>query len=432
MRTKRTQFFWVGAVIAATVLYASSGRPAAAQMLSTLFPEGVPGYDASPGVTVLSRLRPDTEPRGLHVGTFLVQPRLDSGFGYDDNVLASSPAHGSWLVRTQPSVLFTSEWSRDALGGYVSASDTHYLDLPAQDHADGTVVLGATRDIGRDRLTFAVAHVAQHQDVGQVDTLTTDRPVFFTLDNARVSYAAPLGRLTLTPDVEVTRWRFDDTTIGGLPASQAYRDRDVLLGSVTLRYDLAPLRSLVVVARAIGQHYLHTPEGQASEDSTGYQLLAGLDYDDNALWRYRLLVGGEMREFSAFQSHSAVITEAEITWVPTGLTTIRSTLVRRIEDAAQEGVSGFTYTGGKLSIDHEYLRNVLLNASIGLQQAAYLQGGQQSGYTFGLGATWLINQRMRLSATYDLTHLGRGPATAGQAIQASTRSIGLLTLGLGL
>ena len=49
------------------------------------------------------------------------------------------------------------------------------------------------------------------------------------------------------------------------------------------------------------------------------------------------------------------------------MTTVTATLTRSIEDAAQEGIVGYTYTRARLVLDHEYLRNVLLQASASVQ-----------------------------------------------------------------
>jgi hypothetical protein len=126
-----------------------------------------------------------------------------------------------------------------------------------------------------------------------------------------------------------------------------------------------------------------------------------------------------------------MIAEGELTWNPTGMTTVRASLTRSIEDAAQEGVSGFTYTAGKLGIDHELMRDVLINASAGLRHAAYLQGGQQSGATVGTGITWLANRYARVSATYDLnTTRGAGPLNT--AATGFARDVALMTVRLGL
>lgn len=432
MRTARTHRWWLSAGFATAFLGVIAGGGATAAMLDQLFPEGVPGYGAAPGVTVRSRLHPDQEPLGTRIGGFLVRPLLETGFGYDSNVFGGSPARGSWLLRNRPSLLFASDWSRDALGGYLAVDDTRTLDTPSQSHTDATLSLGGGLDVGRDRLTLGVAHLAQHEGRSQLDALPTDRPVFFTLDNARAAYTTTFARWTLTPAAEVSRWRYDATTIFGRPASQAYRDRTVAQGGVTLGYELAPLRSLLLVARAIGQGYPHTPAGQPASDSTGFQLLAGLDYDDDAVWRYRVLLGGEQRRFAAFPTRNAFIAEADAAWSPTGMTTLHATLARSIEDAAQEGVSGYTYTSARLTIDHEYLRNLVLNASIGAQQADYLQGGRQNGWFLGLGATWLVNRSVRISARYDLSSLGSGHAATQPVTGAATRNLALLMLRLGL
>ena len=42
-------------------------------------------------------------------------------------------------------------------------------------------------------------------------------------------------------------------------------------------------------------------------------------------------------------------------------------------------------------MDHEYLRNVLLQVSAAAQRANFLQGGgQASDYSIGAGVTWLV------------------------------------------
>ena len=58
-----------------------------------------------------------------------------------------------------------------------------------------------------------------------------------------------------------------------------------------MRYELAPLRNIVFVVRALGQDYTRTPPGSQAPNSTSYQMLAGLDYDDDSVWRWRLLAG---------------------------------------------------------------------------------------------------------------------------------------------
>src|SRR5258708_27056286 len=77
-------------------------RDAAAAMLTSLFPEGVPGYDLAQGVTVQSRLRPDFTPLGLRAGAFQAWPTLDETIGYDSAPLPGLVHRGSWQVTTEP------------------------------------------------------------------------------------------------------------------------------------------------------------------------------------------------------------------------------------------------------------------------------------------------------------------------------------------
>ena len=78
-----------------------------------------------------------------------------------------------------------------------------------------------------------------------------------------------------------------------MPASQAYRDRDVVQGAVTTRYELSPNRNLLLVTRALSVQYVEPQQGVPTRDSSGYQVLVGISDDADAVWRYRLLLGWE-------------------------------------------------------------------------------------------------------------------------------------------
>ena len=115
------------------------------------------------------------------------------------------------------------------------------------------------------------------------------------------------------------------------------------------------------------------------------------------------------------------------------MTTLTATVSREIEDAAQEGVAGYIYSRARLVVDHEYLRNVLLQASASVQRADFLTGGgHTSGFSLGGGATWLINRHLRLSATYDFTDQRGSNSLTAPTTGNYTRSIGLLTLRVGM
>jgi hypothetical protein len=410
--------------------------PVRAELLSEYLPAGVPGYATAPGVTVASRQRPDFDSSGFRAGTFVLRPELAEGLGYDSNLLGGGRGSaGSWMVGTHPSLLVASDWSRNSIGGYLGASDLRYPDQPRQSYTDWTAALGGTLSVGRDQFTMSAAHLGLHQARTDLDALPSDTPIAYQVNDIRASYLVALGRLSVTPSLAFTTFSYQPTTIFGVPTSQAYRDRDVLQGAVTTRYQLSPQYDLLLVTRALGVNYTAPQPGQPTRNSTGYEVLLGMANQAGAVWQYRVLVGWEMRAFAASQysTHQAPIAEASVAWNPSGVTTVSATVTRSIEDAAQEGIAGYTYSSARLVVDHEVRRDLLVQASGSLQYADYLQGGgHASGFSLGAGATWLINRNMRLSATYDFTDQ-RG--TSNPALQTTgnyLRSIGLLTLRFGM
>src|SRR5271163_3206374 len=117
MGPKTPRLGWSLLVAAGAFGWAAGAR---SQDLSGYFPQGVPGYDTTPGVTVQSRARPLYDPIGVRAGTFVLYPQVDLGFGYDSNLFGTAPIPGrhlgSWLFDTGASVRASSDWGRDSLG----------------------------------------------------------------------------------------------------------------------------------------------------------------------------------------------------------------------------------------------------------------------------------------------------------------------------
>jgi hypothetical protein len=407
---------------------------AQALLLDSLFPEGVPGYGTEQGVTVQSRARPAYEPLGIHINTSTIRPMLGMSVGYDNNIFGGPSHRGAWEIATQPSVLASTENSIGSAGLYLSANDVHYLGVPSQHRSDGSAFLGGTINLGRDKLTLGAGYLSQHEDRTALDALPSDQPVAFTVANFRASYDAAFGRFTATPAIELNQFQFANTTIFGHPVSEAGRDRTSVQGGVTLRYGWMSGRDLLWVNRLVDTRYDHPSVGRTSNDSDAWQTLFGVDYDDDTVWRYRLLGGVEYRQAAASTASQITgIAEAEIIWSPTGMTTLHASAFRGVEDAAQTGLSNFTYTSARLRVDHELLRNVLLTASATVRQATFNQtGGQQLGFGFDTGASWLINRNLRLSLTYDFADVRNAHLPVGTVAGDYTRSLTLLAVRVAL
>jgi hypothetical protein len=393
-------------VAAAFALLLAGGGAARAQYLETYFPSAVPGYDTAQGVTVLSRERPSYDPRGVRLGSFVLHPTLLEGLGFDSDVTGLPGGPASALLRTAPAINARSDWSRDALGIALSADNRQYFDAPRQNTTNWTASIGGGTTIGRQNLTIGYSYLSLNQNATEVGALPSDTPVHFAVNDVRVAYPVDLGRLVITPTVDVRTFQFDATTVLGMPMSQAYRDRVVTIAGAVARYELAELRNLLFVLQGVDVAYTAPQPGQPSNNATGAIALGGIDYQETGPWRYRLLVGVEERRFAAAQyaTRIAPIAQGAVIWTPTGLTTVTATLARTIEEPSAQGSSGYVYTRADLGVDHELFRNLLLQARAAFLNANYLQGGgTETSWRLGGGVTWLLNRNVRLSLDYGHT-----------------------------
>lgn len=396
-------------------LLALGAAPSAhAQYVESYFPTGTPGFDREQGVTVLSRLRPLYEEPGVRIGAYTVNARLDESVGYDSNITGIDRGPSSGFIKTSPSISANSNWSRNRLGIAASLDDYSYLSASKQNYTNYSASIGGGYTIGRHDLNIGYSHLRQHQLGTDIGTIATTTPLAYDVDAVRMDYTVEAGRFSFVPNLDVRLFQFGNASVVGQPTNQGFRDRTVVIGGVTTRYQLSDQRGILVVLQGINSHYIRPQDQQVSNNSKSVLLLAGLDYQATGLWRYRVLGGVEVREFAASQygTRAAPVAEANVIYTPTGLTTLTGFVRRQIEDPQSEGTAGYTFTTTGLVVDHEYRRNILLQGRGSFQAAEYFQGtGTTTSYTLGGGLNWLVNRRVRLSADYDFTQQS-GPGNA--------------------
>lgn len=414
---------------------------ARAQFVPNYFPSGIPGYDQSMGVSVVTRPRPLYAEQGAQVGPYVVRADLDESIGYNSNVGGVSGGSGSAVLGTAPSLTVQSDWSRNALGISLSADDLRYLDAPQQNTLSWTTGIGGSYSLGRGSLSLAYSHAEAYQAPTSIGSPTTATPIPFTADDFRANWVIDLGRIKATPNFELTLDRYGTADVINQPSNQSFRDANLIQGGVTFNYELSDQGSLLLVLQGIDSDYIKNVPGTPSLSSTSGLVLAGIDYQYDGVWRYQLLGGVEARTFAAsgFGTRVAPIAQATAIWTPTRLTTLTGQLLRSLDQPTTVGTSGFTYDSAELRVDHEVLRNVLLNGEIGAQAAEYEQGGgTQVQYYTSAGATWLLNRHLSLTGQYTFTkQSSSGSSGAISAFSpgpnsAYSQNLFLLTLHVGL
>ncbi|MGC8475728.1 MAG: outer membrane beta-barrel protein [Acetobacteraceae bacterium] len=409
--------------------------PARAQLdpagFTSLFPADIRAPGQAPGVTVLSRARPEYAPLPLRLGPLLARPSLDLGFGYDTDPAGLPGQHGSPETLLAPSLALAGGWEGASLAIALGAADHRRTAAPALDYTDWTAGTGLRLGDSRTRLTLSAVSRALHEDGSTIGALPTDRPLAWHLTAARAALRWGDGIVSLTPALDFAAFRYADAVLGGVGLSQADRDRNLLRPGLTARYALDPGTDLVVSLRDTITRYTAPTAGQPSRDSNAVTALAGFQDGADPMLRWRLLAGWETRHFAGYGTRSGPVLEAQAIWQPDGMTTVIATLARRMEDAAQEGVAGYTATSGALRLDREAWRNLILSASLGAEHAAFTDGTHEDAGSAGFAARWLLNRWMRVTASESVTALEGATSVLLPGGRRVTRSVSLLRLGFG-
>ena len=377
-----------------------------AQRIDTFLSPLIPGFDQDAGVTVLSRLRPLYQEPGIRLGGITLTPRLDESIGFDSNVNGVNNGPSSGFIQTSPSISATSDWTRNRLGFQFGLDNYSYLGIGNQNYTNVNVGVGGGITIGRSDLSIGYTHLEQHERGTDIGSVASSTPVAYNVDAVRSDYSLESGRFTFLPNIDVRRYQFSNATVQGINVSESYRDREVYTGGVTTRYELSQQRGLLLVVEGTTSQFDRTQPGIPIPNSATALVLAGIDYQASGPWRYRLLAGGEFRQYQSpiYGNHTAPVLQADVIWTPTGLTTVTGFVRREIEDPQSEVTSGYNYTTVSLTVDHELKRNILLQGRGSFQAGDFFNGGGSStAYTGGGGVSWLVNPRLRLSADYDFT-----------------------------
>ena len=383
------------------LLPAGSAR---AQLIETAYPSDVPGFDTGQGVSVTSRIHSDTAWQEIPLGGELLHPEVTESVGHDSAILAGR--RPSWIVETAPSVTLNATDTGSSVVAEASADDTRYLQGPGQSDTDWTAAVGGTFDLADCAVTAAVAHLALHENDTALDAAQYDEPLAYSVNTLRLSVQSPASRLTIQPSFDLSQFEFGSATIGGVAASQAYRDRVVVEAGLTVSYGIEayddPNRALLSIEPDAG-HYPNQSLGEPARDYAGGTVMLGVEHDLDGIWGWRIQAGAGGRVYrSAYENQLVPLMDAAVTWQPNERTTWHAALFRQIESAADEGEGDYVATIGGVAMDRELQRDLILHLGADLDRADST-GGSETFITGRVGLQWLISPVLRARATVTLT-----------------------------
>lgn len=423
----RHRFARVVACALASVTGALPAQTQAQSLESGFLGSEIP-WDASRGenVSVLERPRPEYEAVGIQAGSFTLYPRTSIGLGFSNNVYAQrhdavADGYGSF----DPSLTLRSDWTRNSLSLSATGAFRRFFDETPRDE-NGFKVNGSGRlDLGDDRLAAQAGITRGYSPQYFGDYPINARESFeYTLKTALLRDTWEGARFRLIGSADTNRLTFNNPqTLDGGRLDGSSLDRTVDRASGRVEYGANPDAAAFVQVTYINTDYdSHDALGaQGSRSSHEVRELAGATFDLRGLFRGAVGLGYTSRNYAdpRYGHIAGVAADVRLQYFVTPLTTATLEVSRSVEDAISTDSGGYFATTTNLRVDHELLRNLLLNLGGGYQVASFKGISRHDRvYSAVGGANYLLSRELGLNFT--LSYLKRnsdgvGGITFGEA-----------------
>ena len=386
-------------------------------------------------VAVLERPHPEYEAVGLPFGTFTAFPRLQIDGEYSDNIYAvSTGAVDDFIVRIKPEISIESGWSRHFFGAYARGSLSRYNDYSSENADEWGVGANGQIDFTRAaNITLGVdyASLVEPRSSSNAPT-TTVKPVEYDTAQAFLAGTRVSGRLKLSARGDVRSFDYKDgVTAGGFVVDQDNRDRTVSSLTGRVDYAVSPATAWFVSASGNKRAYdvASTPTS-AARDSSGYEILAGANFELGAVVRGEVAAGYISQQFddAAYGTIDGFGARGRLEWFPTQLTTVTATASRTVEDSGIQGSGGYLSSAVGVSVDHELLRNVIVSGQVSYVQDAY-DGIDRDDDLLAAraSATYLANRRLGVTLAASHTERSSSGADSGVEFTDNRLSVSLVS-----
>lgn len=371
-----------GAALAACLLAAcalESGAARAQQVGDNFVTPDLPlDYDRGRNLSVLDRPRPEYAAIGVPVGGFLLLPRIEGGFGYSDNVYAAARERAAdGFGEVNPSAQLNSNWNRNALnfdGGYHLR---RYLRESRRDEDGWNAGVAGRYDISGTLALSGDARVrrATEPPTSAAYPSNAAEPSQYRQATGRLVAAYSAGRVKTQLSANFGSISFDPVrTLAGAVIDQHNRDAESDSGTARVEYALSP--DTAIFAQGSYERTVYAIDlepGVANRDSATWRGLIGITFDVSTKVRGAAGIGYIDRRYDSrlYGDIGGISGELRLEYFLSALTTIGLTGRRIVQDAAFINAGGFVNTSIAARIDHELLRNLLLNAQIAYEKDRY-------------------------------------------------------------
>lgn len=367
------------------------------------------------GDTVLTRPRPDYDPVGVTMGGFILYSDVDVQESYNSNVFYTpNNPKGDFITSVNPSVDLKSNWGEHALNFHGDIDNVTYAKNSVNNFFDYSVSSDGRLDIYNDaRLYGGVGYAVRHLPIYSPNNVAgTQAPVQYSDLSGNIAGEKEFNRLSFRLDGNYDSYRYNDAVLtaaaGGGISRQSLEDYDEEKVSLRTGYEIVPGRQVYVLTAGDFRNYANSTDLTGyNRTSTGYTLAVGTRYDLTGITFIDGYVGyrQQMYSDSRLPTMSGPAAGLQLTWNVTPLTTVTGSVTRDVQETILAGSSGYFSTLSQVKVDHELLRNLLLNASLGYENDDFSGINRTDNYYLaGIGAKYLINHNFWGSLGYNFAH----------------------------
>jgi hypothetical protein len=391
------------------------------------------------GETVTNRPRPELDRLGVRAGGLFIYPSLGLQEFYDDNIFATdSGEEDDFITLVSPRVDVASDWTRHAFGLYGKAAIGRHADQTEEDFEDFSVGTNGRLDITqRAKLRAGVSYDRLHEGRGSPDDVRRQGGsppadiTLFDVGSVFLTYQQWLGRFLLESGGEVDRLRYDNVSReDGTIIINDDRDRAIYAGNLKMGYEFMQGYTAFIRGEVDYRRYddLCCRGALFDRDSEGYLIELGTDFDVTAVLFGDVAIGYRSQDYDdpSFDTIGDVAGRASLTWNPTGLTTVSALISRgEVIETTLSGSPAIFETEGRVTVDHELLRNLLLQAAVSVSDEDFQDIDRSDTYVrAGFGAKYLMNRYIQLDLSY--RYLSLGSDAEGQDFTNNTIFLGAL------
>lgn len=365
------------------------------------------------GVSVTERERPDYQPRGLRVGSFLFKPKLLVAAEYDDNVFADqNNTESDELLILSPSFTFNSDWVEHAIGISYSNETTRYRDLIAESTVDNRFQLSGRYDLTRAiEFIGALTYADLHEDRGSRDDVAGASPTELNEYGATIGANYDFNVLGLGVETGFKSIDFEDS-VRNNPALQPINNDDRDRKEFTTRfrgtYQVIPRwRALAGLTLSNTEYDDRLDDAGFNRDNNGYRVDLGFEYEISGVTFIEVTAGYIHRRFDdrRFDDIDDLGLGIDLEWNITGLTTLRGFVDRSVETSTSvsggAGSAGIIATSFGAAVEHELLRNLILLGRLSFTEDDFDGSPREDDIIdFSFSAEYLANPNLHLGAGY--------------------------------